>query len=535
VEHLFEFGWLTQVLFVVSALASLALLLVFLLRNLPLRRSLKNALGRNGPRPPEYVVGWYGVAELDAFIAAARTEVIGGRPALDVYRRPILIWNDIWFAVGLAGVLTFANLAIVPLMPLHLSGRCLAIICAVMGILYGASDILEDVQLERIFRSGAKVTVWDAFWASFWSQSKFAALFMAFPATIVLLVKYAHDTSQTIFYGVLKGVPLLLIVVAALAPKFARVLWACRVSLTSAFAGYALLLFVLPVKDLFADTTFGRHWYEQISFWSFVYAAVAIIALPVHFAARAAIEGRGAAHYIAPATRGWMIEWVPRVLGLIPVVAVALGIFGATIETRTAAHLDRALGAQYVLLSLGAWVTFGAVLLYVVARKRIVGKFLNGADSDRAKTVERICMIVTAATFVVLVCGPLRSTHHILRAALLPVLLGSGVLLFGSFGRLSDRKGKPIIAFIVAGAAVATALNSHFHDLRSLPGQPSTKAIQIPMPEAIVAWRQANHCPTSTDPDAEKKNKAACPPVLIVRRKAEEVAPLISPRPSLES
>ncbi len=493
------------------------LCLIFGMRNRTLRTSLNAVLGVNGPSVPEDLIGWYGVAELVDFARGARLATIGGNKALDVYRRPILLWNDTWFAVGLSGALIFLNFAIAPLMPLGIAGSVLAVFCALMSLLYGLADIFEDLKLAQIFGSGRDVTKGDARLASIFTQTKFAALYMACPAIVGLGVKWAYDASPPIFFGVLKLLPLLAIVAAALSSSFARVLWACRVSVASAFAGYALFLFVIQAQDLFADTTYGSIWYLHVGYWTAMFAALAIVwALPVHFAARAAIEGRSAAPYIPPATPEFLIKWTPRVLGLLPVVAVLLGIFGAAIETRNATHLDLGLGPQYVLLALAGWVTLGVVLIFVVERKRVVKKFFGGVESARARKIQKLCAVVTAAVFVVLVCAPLWSTHYVARAALVPFLLGSGVLLFGVLGRLSDCTGKPIIGFVAVAVTVLTAANYSFHDVRRLPADASNTASQMALPQAIAAWRDANRCPVSDDPAKDERQRAECPPVLII-------------------
>ncbi len=81
----------------------------------------------------------------------------------------------------------------------------------------------------------------------------------------------------------------------------------------SALAGYYLFLSVVQAQDVFADTTCCSQWWWHIAFWAGVVVAVAFIwALPIHDAARAAVEGDEAAWCVDDVASERLTRWVPR-------------------------------------------------------------------------------------------------------------------------------------------------------------------------------------------------------------------------------
>lgn len=461
-------------------------------------------LRSSDPLLPELSLGWYGAAYLTRFIAVAQNRQVGEVSALAFYRRPTLSPNDMRFAAALGSALILGNLAIARVAPLQPYGGWLALVCAVMGSLYCACDIGENLILERIFSRGLPVDRRQAFRASALTRAKFTLLYLALPSLIGVAVKTAHDwpSISPLFANVLKFAPLVGLLAACLWPPLARVLWACRISVLSAVLGYFLFLAVVQAQDLFADTTYGSHhplWH--IGFWTFFFAALAFIwALPVHYAARDALEGDYKAPY-TPHPSGPLVRWTPRALGLAPILAVLLGIFGAAVETRGATALDEGLSGQYVLLALGGWFTAGFVFFAMVDRRPLVARFLSRPGT--ANALYWFCAAATTVIFFWVFFFPLAATNHIARAALVPLLLGSGVLAFGLISRASDRYCRPFVGFVVAVALLLTAMNTSFNDVRTLSRQPD----QISLAEAVKTWQTDNDC------DGAKEK---CPPVLIV-------------------
>ncbi len=512
------FGFGPQFPFGASAAVFFIAAVYFRLGNASDRKAIQGALnqgrtrhGRRLVKMPEQLASGYDAPYLERFILAAQAATTAdNRNALDLYRAPAFLWNDVRFALALGAFLVLGNFAIAPFAPLRPYGEWLAYVCAAMGAAYATFDILEDLALHRIFRHGPNVDPLLAAGASLSTLVKFTTLYFALPAGVGLGVKFAHDNAYDVFYGGLKVWPLVILLAACLWPWLARVLWACRISLLSALAGYFLFLFVIQAQDLFADTTYGSQPLWHVGYWTGVFAAVAVIwALPVHYAARDALEGARSAWYVRIGASAALVRWTPRILGVVPVVAVLLGILGAAVETRYAASLDPGLDRQYVLLAMGGWFTMGFVVLVMLERRRFVTRYLHGAGSAQSLKVVHICAAATGLAFVVLVLFPLHTTQYIARAALVPFLLGSGVLLFGLISRFADSVRIPVVALIVAGVAILTAANARFNDVRKLTITNEAQQLphQLSLPDAVGSWRTANHC---------EANVRACPPAMIV-------------------
>lgn len=172
-------------------------------------------------------------------------------------------------------------------------------------------------------------------------------------------------------------------------------------------------------------------------------------------------------------------------------------------ETRYAWRLEGALPKQFVWLSLGGWATLGFVFAIVLKRRNFVERFLNSQNWSQAVVV--VCAVATSIVFLFLVSAPLVTTQRIDRAALAPIVLGSGVLLFGWLGRWSDRARKPILGLFLAAIVGLTALNARFNDIRPIPLK--APPAQISLQSAVKAWMAANSC---------KDRPEACPPALVI-------------------
>ena len=290
----------TLVLTIAIAVPTIALLtsLYFLVRNAPNYMAIRSALAPTRLRLPEEKLG-YGANYLNRFMHAAQAATAGGgASAINRYIDPTL-GLDQRFAVALAAALLLGNLALRPFMPLDPFGGRLALFCALMSAIYGISDVLEDRTLKRILSAGPPVDRSLARQASGWTLLKFAAIFLALPALLGFFTKFFHDQAYDAFYGALKLWPVGVFLWACFQPGVARVLWACRVSVVSALAGYYLFLTVIQAQDLFADDTYAGQGWWNVGFWVCAFLALAFVwALPVHYAARAAVEGENAAWYV---------------------------------------------------------------------------------------------------------------------------------------------------------------------------------------------------------------------------------------------
>ncbi|OAI28728.1 hypothetical protein A1351_11580 [Methylosinus sp. R-45379] len=305
-----------------------------------------------------------------------------------------------------------------------------------------------------------------------------------------------------------------------------RILWACRVSVVSALAGLLLFGLVDQAQNLFADRSFdallfGAH------YWLSVFAAIFLVwAFPVHYGARRVLEDADSAWMIPYLLRvemrdndirsvrdhvrrrfGHVICWTPRLLGLIPFVAVALGLWGAQASIENAAILPEATATRdqiYALLALDA-ATAAAFVYFVMKRQRIA-KFI-GASMD-LRWLTFASLHATTAVFVSALIWPFFLSDHAPRALLVPFLLGSLVLGASWLVRKGYETGRPLLLIAILFAAGITAANTHLDDVRALPeasGAPSKEDRQIDITEAVRNWKAANGC-TETE----------CPPALIV-------------------
>ncbi len=169
---------------------------------------VRRALLPTGLGTPEEMLVSYDANYLSRFIIAAGAATVdNGMSALQRYLDPTL-GIDRRFAIAFAAALVLGNLAIARFVPLYPYGAYLALFCAVMGAVYGISDVQEDRTLERIFAAGPGVDSNQATQASRWTRLKFVTLYFASPAAVGLLAKLGHDKAYDLFYGGLKLAPL---------------------------------------------------------------------------------------------------------------------------------------------------------------------------------------------------------------------------------------------------------------------------------------------------------------------------------------
>ncbi|WP_166143835.1 hypothetical protein [Methylosinus sp. RM1] len=309
-----------------------------------------------------------------------------------------------------------------------------------------------------------------------------------------------------------------------------RILWACRVSVASALAGLLLFGLVDQAQNLFADRSFDALFYGA-HYWLSVFAAIFLVwAFPVHYGARRVLDDADSAWMIPYLLRvemrdndirsvrdhvhrrfGRVISWTPRLLGLIPFIAVALGLMGAQASIENAAILQEATATRdqiNALLALDA-AAAAAFVLFVVKRRHIA-KFI-GANMD-LRLLTSVSLHATMAVFVSALIWPFFLSDHAPRALLVPFLLGSLVLGASWLVRKGYETGRPLLLIAVLFAAAITAANTRLDDVRTLPeplpvtaGAPAKEERQIDIAAAVKNWKAANGC-TETE----------CPPALIV-------------------
>jgi len=317
-----------------------------------------------------------------------------------------------------------------------------------------------------------------------------------------------------------------------------RLLAACRFSLISALAGLLLLGGVVQAQNLFADLAFPNTLF-QIGHWlAFLLALFFLWAWPVHYGARRVLEepdwlvpiqvrrslsdaDLAALQEALRQELGWAIRWTPRILGLIPFVAVALGLYFCHATMESARDLEEVKRAQSQILwiGLGDAVAAASFVVFVTGRRQLLVWLSRRADlraSDGAARVERrlrrfavVSLLLTVALFVAAYLMPHRLAFYFDRALLIPLLFGSLVLGLSELARIGHRWGWPVLIPLVALAVLVTASNTRLNDVRLLPAKPAEQLVgrQIELTAAVDKWRRANGC----QDDAGK-----CPYALVI-------------------
>ena len=311
-----------------------------------------------------------------------------------------------------------------------------------------------------------------------------------------------------------------------------RVFFACRISVLSAFSGLALLGLVLQAQNLFADLSHG--WL----YWPLFFVALFFVwAFPVHYGARTILDedgwllGKGLRRALPEVELerllaslrtelAGVILWLPRLLGILPFVAVGLGLWFADRAMDGALVLpDAARAHDQIFWLLVANVIVGALFIaFVIVRRPMLARAIARSEGPRGLHpgqgrmeknlvfLARLSIAGTALVFLVAYFCPHWLSAHIPRAMLIPFLFGSPVLSLSLLARYGDRCGFPVLTPILLFCLLITASNSHFNDLRLLPPDPGRLAQrQIEVAEAVTRWRAANHC-----------SGADCPAALIV-------------------
>jgi hypothetical protein len=303
----------------------------------------------------------------------------------------------------------------------------------------------------------------------------------------------------------------------------ARTLWACRVSVISAFGGLALFYVALPAQNLFADISLNTNLPLAVGYWFLVFASLFLFwAFPVHYGARRTLEEDAwligwrvrrelplpqQEDLVAKLRREYVttIKYVPRVLGLVPFFAFGVGIAFALRTQWTARGLPIGEQTREQLVILLATDVFVATLflIFVVNRKKLTAHMAPIWES----ILVRGSLIATFAIFVVAYADPVLAAAWVPRALLIPLLFGSLVLILSFIQRRANSSGIPLLALAIGAAFILTGLNRHFNDLRTVAAVPKNlPERQIDFESAVERWKAANDCSENT----------ACPPALII-------------------
>ncbi len=298
-----------------------------------------------------------------------------------------------------------------------------------------------------------------------------------------------------------------------------RILVACRVSILSAFGGALLFLLATQARDLFADVTFGAlpSGAEAWGLWLLFFAYLVVIwAFPVHYAARLMLSSdawmfscrvrpeidQGRVSEVRRDLRGW-IEWIPRLLAVIPFVAVLIGLWkGYQVVAQTPALAPAREAATQIDVLAGLDILSAAIFVWFLWGRR----FLTRRMSNRVSlAMAAVYVVVISALFFASLVRPFFPADVAPRAGIVPLLFGSFVFLATFVAWAGHRFCFPLLSLSIVLALGVTALNTHFNDVRTLASASDDFGKrQIDIEAAVEKWKAAN-C------DAR-----GCPPAVIV-------------------
>jgi hypothetical protein len=154
----------------------LAVAVAAFLNNRAPRDSINESLASKGLTTPERGFS-YNAKDLQQVAENLKSQPSGDhRTLLDLYIRPVLIWNDMIFAVALS--IFSAALWIWIMVHFELAGlpRNLVIAATVSAILYGIFDVAEDVTLARLLGKSDTISKDEGLIACRLTQSKMITL-----------------------------------------------------------------------------------------------------------------------------------------------------------------------------------------------------------------------------------------------------------------------------------------------------------------------------------------------------------------------
>src|SRR5580693_1689884 len=180
----------------------------------------------------------------------------------------------------------------------------------------------------------------------------------------------------------------------------ARALWACRVSVLSGLAGVILFSVAVPAQNLFADQSFAGPY--QVLYWLGVFTLVFLVwAFPIHYNARRTLDRKAwllpyrfRTHFDRDISKsvvhnlrgqhGFLIKWTPRIVALLPFVAILLGIRGALDALSGAGALPQAVEAKWQLKFLIALdlITAALFFAFVVYRRPLLQRAEDGPATE---------------------------------------------------------------------------------------------------------------------------------------------------------
>ena len=331
------------------------------------------------------------------------------------------------------------------------------------------------------------------------------------------------------------------------------VLWVVRVPLLSVLLGLALMAGVTQAQDVTLDVAMagapvGASAGLSRAILSLVAAVFLLWAMPVHYAARLLVEtDNGLAVLIArrDASAGHrgivgrdrlmaaMVREVPRLIGLAPFLAFAIGANAAIGNLPTLA--DRpAIAAAHHQLVLLVWAMLAAVPLFylycvlrgrltqvraLAALDRVLGRWLKPVfgllaiaprRDDAAGQLHasgRLALLFYALLVVaVLVASPHWLAARLPLAFAVPLIFGGWVPILAYLSSVGRRFHVPILTGLFIAGAVGVYVFGDNHAVRTVtadePAYRRTSLVQ-----AVHLWMRANGC---------AEQPSSCPRPIIV-------------------
>jgi hypothetical protein len=321
--------------------------------------------------------------------------------------------------------------------------------------------------------------------------------------------------------------------------RWSRVLWVCRASAASTSLGLALFAFASPARDLFAERATG------LVYWAVFFSLVFVWALIVHYAARKALEQQAWAAGFAPlplsiedqtalqtryAVAG---TWMPRLLGLLCFVAVALGIVGARHTSELLGGNAGATASQFDGLLVATAAVAAVYLVFVVCRRlgavslvdslrgdqsAVVAEpdpfwFLKSAalrrraarsGSGRSDVVAMVLVGVTVVCFVAAATFPIAFSYFVPRAWFVPVMLGLPLFAVAFGTAISHYIRFPVLLVGALLFGWLATFAPHFHDARVAPRPPEAPERQAKLDMALADWKRLS-CEREPGPNCGKR------------------------------
>ena len=176
--------------FALTALAilSLAIATKAFLDNRPLREDIGSALSPERLKVPERMTS-YDADILNRIALKLKSTPAGAHGTmLDLYVRPVLVWNDIIFAASLAAFSTSLWIWIaVQFKPAGLL-FCLVALLAASSVLYGIFDISEDVALFKLLGKADQISQTKANAACWLTRLKLITILISVAGALVFEV-----------------------------------------------------------------------------------------------------------------------------------------------------------------------------------------------------------------------------------------------------------------------------------------------------------------------------------------------------------